>query len=94
MQEALTNTLKHAAADTTVTVRITAAADSLHITVEDTGPPRLTPRGPSAGGRGLVGMRERAALYQGDVTSGPNDRGGWTVHATLAPTHHAEKHPA
>lgn len=97
IQEALTNTLKHAAADTMVTVRITAAPQSVDVTVEDTGPPRPAPQGRRASGQGLVGMRERAALYRGEVTSGPNDRGGWTVHARLTSTvlaHHTEKPPA
>ncbi|MET9551232.1 histidine kinase [Streptomyces sp. NPDC006645] len=79
VQEALTNTLKHAAADTAVHVTITADDTAVHLTVEDTGP-ALTPRA-NDDGRGLVGMRERAALYGGSVRAGPNDRGGWTVRA-------------
>lgn len=79
VQEALTNTLKHAAADTAV--RITLAADdtAVHLTVDDAGPARTARANDD--GRGLVGMRERAALYGGTVTAGPNDRGGWTVRA-------------
>ncbi|MFJ3776255.1 sensor histidine kinase [Streptomyces sp. NPDC090075] len=95
VQEALTNTLKHAALDTTVTVRLTADADAVHVDVDDTGPAR--PAKTRGSGKGLVGMRERAALYQGEVTSGRNAHGGWSVHARLVattPTHHAEKHPA
>ncbi|WP_181786323.1 sensor histidine kinase [Streptomyces phytophilus] len=79
VQEALTNTLKHAAADTAVQVTITSDDTAVDATVEDTGP-ALTPRS-NDDARGLVGMRERAALYGGSVTAGPNDRGGWTVHA-------------
>lgn len=79
VQEALTNTLKHAAADTAVRVAITGDDTAVRLTVEDTGP-ALTPRA-NDDGRGLVGMRERAALYGGSVTAGPNDRGGWTVRA-------------
>ncbi|EST28748.1 sensor histidine kinase [Streptomyces niveus] len=79
VQEALTNTLKHAASDTAVQVTITADDTAVHLTVEDTGP-ALTPRA-NVDGRGLVGMRERAALYGGSVSAGPNDRGGWTVRA-------------
>lgn len=87
VQEALTNTLKHAAADTAVQVTITSDDTVVHATVEDTGPP-LTPRSTESNddARGLVGMRERAALYGGSVTAGPNDRGGWTVHARFVIT--------
>ncbi|MFI5800571.1 sensor histidine kinase [Streptomyces sp. NPDC051677] len=84
VQEALTNTLKHAALDTGVTVILTADSDAVRVTVEDTGPPRATRT--SGGGKGLVGMRERAALYQGEIASGRNQHGGWSVHARLVPT--------
>ncbi|MFI6693638.1 sensor histidine kinase [Streptomyces sp. NPDC050433] len=87
VQEALTNTVKYAASDTSVHVSIAADPDTVRLTVEDTGPPS-TPgagRGRAGSGRGLVGMRERAALYRGEVTAGPNPHGGWTVHAILIP---------
>ncbi|MFJ4834981.1 ATP-binding protein [Streptomyces sp. NPDC088747] len=84
VQEALTNALKHAGPDTTVHVTVTSDAAAVRLVVEDTGPPRTPPR-PAArepeGGQGLVGMRERAALYGGTLTAGPNSRGGWTVRA-------------
>ena len=96
VQEALTNTLKHAAPNTTVGVTVTADPEAVHVTVEDTGPHRSP--GADDQGKGLVGMRERAALYGGQVTAGPNSRGGWTVRALLVPTPTApdltEKHPA
>nr|WSY57187.1 histidine kinase [Streptomyces sp. NBC_00886] len=96
VQEALTNTLKHAAPNTTVEVTVSAGPEAVSVTVEDTGPHR-TP-GADEHGKGLVGMRERASLYGGQVTSGPNSRGGWTVRALLVPTSTApdltEKHPA
>lgn len=88
VQEALTNTLKHAAPDTTVQVAVTADEHDVLISVEDTGP---FIGAPSRGGKGLVGMRERAALYQGEVTSGPNSLGGWTVTARLASTAHPDR---
>jgi len=88
VQEALTNTVKYAASDTSVRVSVAAAPEAVRVTVEDTGPARAPARGRrrAGSGRGLVGMRERAALYQGTVTAGPNDQGGWTVHALLIPT--------
>ncbi|MEV0775159.1 sensor histidine kinase [Streptomyces sp. NPDC050433] len=88
VQEALTNTLKYAAPDTSLSVRVTVGSGTVRVDVEDTGPFR-TPRSRrrSAGnGRGLVGMRERAAIYQGRVTAGPNRQGGWSVHARLLTT--------
>ncbi|WP_329126972.1 sensor histidine kinase [Streptomyces sp. NBC_01465] len=104
VQEALTNILKHAAPDTTAQVTVmavesagpTADDDTVHVTVEDTGPPRShTAAFRSDDGRGLVGMRQRAALYEGSVAAGPNARGGWTVHARLRTTlSHRETHTA
>ncbi|MFG2941459.1 sensor histidine kinase [Streptomyces sp. NPDC048282] len=87
VQEALTNTLKYAAADTTVSVVIAVEPDAVDIAVEDSGPALAPPPGADrdGGGHGLVGMRERAALYGGQAGSGPNSRGGWTVRARLLP---------
>lgn len=87
VQEALTNTVKYAASHTSVRVSLTAGPDAVHVTVEDTGPARAPAAGRRrvGGGRGLVGMRERAALYRGTVTAGPNADGGWTVRALLVP---------
>ncbi|MEV6423697.1 histidine kinase [Streptomyces sp. NPDC051662] len=97
IQEALTNTVKYAARDTSVHVSITADPDTVRITVEDNGPPRThARRGRTGSGRGLVGMRERATLYRGEVTAGRNPHGGWTVHALLipnAPANSSEKRP-
>ncbi|WP_427924692.1 sensor histidine kinase [Streptomyces sp. cg40] len=96
VQEALTNTLKHAAPDTTVEVTVAAGPEAVHVTVEDAGP-HPTPTTDEQG-KGLVGMRERASLYGGQVAAGPNSLGGWTVRALLLPTSTApdlmEKHPA
>ncbi|MBP5898078.1 sensor histidine kinase [Streptomyces scabiei] len=82
VQEALTNTLKHAAADTRVHLAILVEDSRLTIRVHDTGPAaRSGP--PNEEGHGLVGMRERAALYGGTVTAGPTSGGGWRVEAVL-----------
>ncbi|QGV79807.1 sensor histidine kinase [Streptomyces ficellus] len=77
IQEALTNTLKHAGPAATATVDI-GYGDGVTVTVTDTGhggPPR-------AQGRGLTGMRERTALYDGTLDAGPLPQppGGWRVH--------------
>ncbi|MFF3489082.1 sensor histidine kinase [Streptomyces sp. NPDC002701] len=99
VQEALTNTLKHAAAHTTVSVDLYRDEESVHITVEDTGPTRTadSERHGRHGGQGLVGMRHRAALYQGRISAGPTPAGGWRVHTVLStsrtlPSAAQEKH--
>lgn len=86
VQEALTNTLKHAAADTTVSINLYRNEESVHVTVEDTGPPRAadSERHGRHSGQGLVGMRHRAALYQGRISAGPTTAGGWRVHTVLS----------
>ena len=57
------------------------AADEVRVEVVDDG---SGPRGrPPAGGHSLVGMRERAALYGGQVTTGANAGGGFVVRAVL-----------
>ncbi|MDX3507865.1 histidine kinase [Streptomyces caniscabiei] len=74
VQEALTNTVRHAAART-VDVHLTYGDDDLGIRVLDDGRgPRM---GSGGGGHGLVGVRERAAAHGGtaDVGAGPGGRG-------------------
>jgi signal transduction histidine kinase len=81
LQEALTNALKHApGARVDVTVRRTPS--ELRIEVVDDGhlAAAVSPR---AGGHGLVGMRERAALYGGTLEAGPRAGGGFEVVARL-----------
>ncbi|MER6243532.1 sensor histidine kinase [Streptomyces griseorubiginosus] len=83
VQEALTNTMKHAADDARVHLAVVLTGTRLSIRVKDTGP-AVTPSGaPNEEGHGLVGMRERAALYGGTVTAGPTAGGGWRVEAVL-----------
>ncbi|MEV1020580.1 histidine kinase [Streptomyces sp. NPDC050264] len=79
LQEALTNTLKHAGPKATATADISYAPDAVTLTVTDTG------RGgtPATGGRGLAGMRERTSLYSGTLEAGPQPTGGWRVTAHL-----------
>ncbi|MFH8729663.1 sensor histidine kinase [Streptomyces termitum] len=80
VQESLTNTLKHAGPGATATVRLTAAPDGTVVTVTDTG----APSGPPGQGRGVTGMRERAALYDGTLDCGPLPAGtGWRVRLHL-----------
>ncbi len=82
VQEALTNTLKHAGAGTRVNLSVAAADERLVIRIRDNGP--ASGPGPwNEEGHGLVGMRERAALYGGTVSAGPAADGGWAVEAAL-----------
>ncbi|MBB4789560.1 sensor histidine kinase [Streptomyces nodosus] len=90
VQEALTNMLKHAGKKTQASVTVSRDADALHIRIEDTGPPTASTQSQpsrekeaSGAGHGIVGMKERAAVYEGTVTAGPRPGGGWTVHAAL-----------
>src|SRR4051812_8824066 len=79
VQEALTNTLKHAdASEAGVSVRYSAA--ELAVDVRDDGGGRAA-TGLSGGRRGLTGMRERAALYDGELVAGPRPEGGFVVSA-------------
>ncbi|MFB7506939.1 sensor histidine kinase [Streptomyces broussonetiae] len=83
VQEALTNTLKHAGADTRVKLSVVVEGTRLTVRVRDNGPVAGQPGPPNEEGHGLVGMRERAALYGGRVSAGPAPGGGWDVEATL-----------
>ncbi len=81
VQEALTNTLKHARASR-ADVHVRYLPGEVEVEVVDDG--RGAPREPSRpGGLGLVGMRERAALHGGRVHAGPVDGGGFAVRASL-----------
>jgi signal transduction histidine kinase len=92
IQEALTNVIKHAGKPPT-TVSLTQAGDELVVEVVDTGRPILAaaPAVPPGARRGLMGLRERIALYGGVLDAGPRSGGGWIVRArfpvdaTLAP---------
>ncbi|MPV38282.1 sensor histidine kinase [Georgenia subflava] len=81
VQEALTNVLKHAGPDARVTVVQQWRPDGLVLQVDDDG------RGAAATsdglGQGVVGMRERATLFGGTVTTGPRPGGGYRVLAEI-----------
>jgi signal transduction histidine kinase len=82
VQEALTNTRRHAAA-TTARVLVEYDGPRLTLEVTDDGTGGDAPAEPGAGGHGLVGMRERVALYKGRVEAGPAPGGGFRVRAEL-----------
>jgi signal transduction histidine kinase len=79
VQEALTNTLKHAGpARARVAVRYRAADVELEVTDDGRGPVDDRPAG-----HGLVGMRERVAVYGGALESGARTGRGFRVRARL-----------
>jgi signal transduction histidine kinase len=89
-QEALTNVLKHArGARATVVLRYSEVA--VELGVDDDG--RGTPAGAGLG-HGLIGMRERVALYGGTLAAGPREGGGFAVHAVLPLDPGTRAHPA
>jgi signal transduction histidine kinase len=96
VQEALTNTLKHAGPQTRVHLALRIDGTRLRILVRDTGPPGAAERPARAGGpgHGLVGMQERAALYGGTVAAGAGPGGGWCLEADLDLNPPAEGDPA
>ncbi len=79
VQEALTNVVRHAGAART-RVRLRYGDSELELTVEDDGPGA---HDGTAGGHGLVGMRERVALYGGVLETGSANGRGFRVHARL-----------
>ncbi|MDD9375644.1 histidine kinase [Streptomyces sp. ZAF1911] len=84
VQEALTNTAKHAPGAHT-TVRVRGEGPSLSVSVTNAPPPAGTPvrPGENGGGFGMTGLRERVSLLSGTFTAGPTPQGGWTVDVTL-----------
>lgn len=84
VQEALTNSLRHAgpAARAWVTVRHEPSGLTVHVEDDGRGGPGAFTRGPGdRPGHGLVGIRERVALYGGILRIGPRQGGGFEVRA-------------
>ena len=80
VQEALTNVVKHAG-DAAAEVVIRYRARALELDVIDDGHGRPASR--NGTGHGLIGMRERVALYGGTLEAGSRDGGGYAVRARL-----------
>jgi signal transduction histidine kinase len=89
VQEALTNVLKHGGgAPARVAMRFTD--DGLDLSVTDSGPNiplaasgGRTPPAQLGGGQGIIGMRERVAIFGGDLQAGPLPGGGYEVRAHI-----------
>jgi signal transduction histidine kinase len=85
VQEALTNTRKHAPG-AHAQVDVSYAPDQLTVRIADDGPATRATRPDLPGstvGHGLVGMRERVSMLGGRLRSGPRPSGGFEVTATL-----------
>jgi signal transduction histidine kinase len=80
VQEALTNALKHAG-EARASVHVRYGAESLELEIVDDGTGVSAPV--SSGGHGLVGMRERVALYGGRFDAGHHPSGGFRVRVLL-----------
>jgi signal transduction histidine kinase len=80
VQEALTNVIKHAGQAKTV-VRLDHRPDDLVVEVANDAAPAAA--SPSGAGRGLIGLRERIAIYGGELDAGPRPGGGWRVKARI-----------
>jgi signal transduction histidine kinase len=85
VQEGLTNALKHAkSAHAEVVVRYIDSSVELEIADDGLGVPNGDGKG-----HGLVGMRERVALYGGTIEAGPRAEGGFVLRAWLPVEGHA-----
>jgi signal transduction histidine kinase len=84
VQEALTNTLKHAG-PVHARVAVRYGGEQLELEIADDGAPGPRPSSPptAGGGQGIVGMRERVALYGGDLQAARRPEGGFVVRASL-----------
>ncbi|MEE4542953.1 histidine kinase [Streptomyces sp. V4-01] len=81
VQEALTNTVKHASG-ARVRIAVDHRPGEVRIAVADSGGVRSAPAAGGAG-RGLIGLRERLAVYGGTLDAGPGVSGGYRVTAVI-----------
>ncbi|MFI5495891.1 sensor histidine kinase [Actinoplanes sp. NPDC051859] len=80
VQEALTNTLKHAGPAPEATVRLRYRPEAIELDISDNGSGTTVA---VPGGNGLIGMRERARLHGGSFDAGPLLSGGWRVRTRI-----------
>lgn len=88
IQEALTNTIKHAG-PSTANVHVQYLPSELHVKVSDDGHGMAAALDGRRPGHGLLGMRERVALYGGTLAVGPRRGGGFEVRAKIPYEHGA-----
>ncbi|HXA33156.1 MAG TPA: sensor histidine kinase [Acidimicrobiales bacterium] len=90
VQEALTNVMKHGGGAPTL-VAMQFGDSGLDLAITDSGsgaPPPAIPGGatnadPAGGGHGIIGMRERVAMFGGELSAGPLPGGGYEVRAHI-----------
>ncbi len=82
VQEGLTNAMRYSGP---ATVRVTVDGDEEVVTVEvaDDGRGGAADPSPDGAGFGLMGLRERLAVYEGELSSGPRIGGGWFLRASI-----------
>ena len=83
IQEALTNIVRHAGRPVSAEVSITYLANGIEIEVVDDGLGSAARNDTAGSGLGLVGMRERVQIYDGELEAGPKPTGGYRVRAYL-----------
>jgi signal transduction histidine kinase len=82
VQEALSNVVRHCGA-VPAQVQVRVSNSALDVAVDNVPPRRPLPPPPTSEGRGLAGMRERVALFDGRLETGSLPDGGFAVHAIL-----------
>ncbi len=83
IQEALTNVVRHAGRPVAAEVAVTYAPTGIEVRVTDDGLGAAASTDSAGSGLGLVGMRERVEIYDGDLHAGPRPNGGYEVRAFL-----------
>ena len=83
VQEGLTNTLRHARNPQRAEVAIAYCTDRIQLAVRDDGQPAAVPDIEAEAGAGLLGMRERVAVYGGSLVARAGPHGGFELVATL-----------
>jgi signal transduction histidine kinase len=92
VQEALTNVVKHAGTGPAL-IAVSYEDDRLELRITNRGRSGPGKRTAPEAGHGLIGMRERAHLYGGELRAAPLPHGGFGVHATLPLPEPLPDHP-
>ncbi len=83
VQESLTNTVRHGGPNARATVLLSWTNTGLEIEVTDNGRGAAASESTKGSQQGLLGLRERIALFGGTVQAGPRQGGGFSVHAAV-----------